>query len=149
MILRLLLNRAEATQAKPVHEMPDSLPFVIQKHAATRLHYDFRLAWNGVLKSWAVTKGPSQYPGDKRLAVQVEDHPIEYGSFEGTIPKGQYGGGAVMVWDYGNWVPHSDVDRGLSEGHLKFDLNGTKLKGSWALFGCIAGMRSPENQIGF
>ncbi len=110
-----------------------SLPFVIQKHAATRLHYDFRLAWNGVLKSWAVTKGPSQYPGDKRLAVQVEDHPIEYGSFEGTIPKGQYGGGAVMVWDYGNWVPHSDVDRGLSEGHLKFDLNGTKLKGSWAL----------------
>ena len=110
-----------------------SLPFVIQKHAATRLHYDFRLAWNGVLKSWAVTKGPSQYPGDKRLAVQVEDHPIEYGSFEGTIPKGQYGGGAVMVWDYGNWVPHSDVDRGLAEGHLKFDLNGTKLKGSWAL----------------
>jgi len=111
----------------------DSLPFVIQKHAATRLHYDFRLAWNGVLKSWAVTKGPSQYPGDKRLAVQVEDHPIEYGSFEGTIPKGQNGGGAVMVWDYGNWVPHSDVDRGLAEGHLKFDLNGTKLKGSWAL----------------
>ncbi len=110
-----------------------SLPFVVQKHAATRLHYDFRLGWNGVLKSWAVTKGPSFYPGDKRLAVQVEDHPIEYGDFEGTIPKGQYGGGTVMVWDYGKWEPHADVDRGLKEGHLKFDLHGTKLKGSWAL----------------
>lgn len=109
------------------------LPFVIQKHAATHLHYDFRLGWRGVLKSWAVAKGPSYYPGDRRLAVQVEDHPIEYGGFEGTIPKGQYGGGTVMVWDYGDWTPLGNVDQGLSEGHLKFELNGKKLKGRWAL----------------
>jgi bifunctional non-homologous end joining protein LigD len=111
----------------------DTLPFVVQKHAATRLHYDFRLGWRGVLKSWAVTKGPSYFPGDKRLAVQVEDHPIEYGGFEGTIPKGQYGGGTVMVWDFGTWQPEGDVDRGLTEGHLKFELHGKKLKGKWAL----------------
>jgi bifunctional non-homologous end joining protein LigD len=110
-----------------------SLPFVIQKHAATRLHYDFRLGWNGVLKSWAVTKGPSLYPADKRLAVQVEDHPLEYGDFEGTIPKGQYGGGTVMVWDYGRWEPLEDVDRGLEKGHLKFNLYGTRLQGRFAL----------------
>ena len=114
-------------------DKPNALPFVVQKHAATRLHYDFRLGWNGVLKSWAVTKGPSYYPGDKRLAVQVEDHPIEYGGFEGTIPKGQYGGGTVMVWDYGDWKPLVDVDKGLAEGSLKFELHGKKLKGKWAL----------------
>jgi len=108
-------------------------PFVVQKHAASRLHYDFRLGWKGVLKSWAVTKGPSYFPGDKRLAVQVEDHPMEYKDFEGTIPKGQYGGGTVMVWDRGNWEPHGDVDQGLREGHLKFALHGAKLKGNWAL----------------
>jgi bifunctional non-homologous end joining protein LigD len=113
-----------------------ALPFVVQKHAATRLHYDFRLAWNGVLKSWAVAKGPSDLPADKRLAVQVEDHPIEYGNFEGTIPKGQYGGGSVMLWDFGEWEPvdnHEDVDRALAEGHLKFNLKGQKMKGRWAL----------------
>jgi bifunctional non-homologous end joining protein LigD len=110
-----------------------SLPFVVQKHAATRLHYDFRLGWRGVLKSWAVARGPSYFPGDKRLAVQVEDHPIEYGGFEGTIPKGQYGGGTVMVWDFGEWEPLDDVDKGLEDGHLKFELRGTKLKGRWAL----------------
>jgi bifunctional non-homologous end joining protein LigD len=109
------------------------LPFVIQKHAATRLHYDFRLGWRGVLKSWAVAKGPSYFPGDKRLAVQVEDHPMEYGGFEGIIPKGQYGGGTVMVWDRGEWTPLGDVDRGLADGHIKFELHGEKLKGRWAL----------------
>jgi bifunctional non-homologous end joining protein LigD len=109
------------------------LPFVVQKHAATRLHYDFRLGWRGVLKSWAVAKGPSYFPGDKRLAVEVEDHPIEYGGFEGTIPKGQYGGGTVMVWDFGEWTPLDDMDRGLREGHFKFELHGKKLKGHWTL----------------
>jgi bifunctional non-homologous end joining protein LigD len=109
------------------------LPFVVQKHAASRLHYDFRLAWNGVLKSWAVAKGPSDLPADKRLAVEVEDHPVEYGNFEGTIPKGQYGGGSVMVWDFGTWEPLEDADKGLEKGHLKFNLNGQKLHGRWAL----------------
>jgi bifunctional non-homologous end joining protein LigD len=109
------------------------LPFVVQKHSARQLHYDFRLGWNGVLKSWAVTKGPSYYTGDKRLAVEVEDHPMEYGGFEGTIPKGQYGGGTVMVWDFGEWVPLGDVDKQLADGNLKFILQGTKLKGKWAL----------------
>jgi bifunctional non-homologous end joining protein LigD len=111
----------------------DALPFVIQKHAATRLHYDFRLGWNGVLKSWAVTKGPSYVPADKRLAVQVEDHPMNYGGFEGIIPKGQYGGGTVMLWDHGTWEPHVDVDEGLRKGALKFALHGEKMKGNWAL----------------
>ena len=109
------------------------LPFVIQKHAATRLHYDFRLGWNGVLKSWAVTKGPSYFPGDKRLAMEVEDHPMEYGGFEGIIPKGQYGGGTVMLWDRGTWEPHVDVDEGLRKGSLKFAMHGEKMHGNWAL----------------
>ncbi len=111
----------------------ESLPFVIQKHAATRLHYDFRLGLHGVLKSWAVTKGPSYVPGDKRLAVQVEDHPMEYGGFEGTIPKGQYGGGTVMLWDEGTWEPVGDPDQGLAKGNLKFILHGKKLHGKWVL----------------
>jgi bifunctional non-homologous end joining protein LigD len=109
------------------------LPFVIQKHAATRLHYDFRLGLHGVLKSWAVTKGPSYVPGDKRLAVQVEDHPMEYGGFEGTIPKGQYGGGTVMLWDEGTWEPQGDPDEALAKGNLKFVLHGQKLQGKWVL----------------
>jgi bifunctional non-homologous end joining protein LigD len=112
------------------------LPFVIQKHAASQLHYDFRLGWNGVLKSWAVPKGPSYFTGDKRLAMQVEDHPMEYGGFEGIIPHGNYGGGTVMLWDMGTWEPlagHSDVDEGLRSGSLKFTLHGKKMKGNWAL----------------
>jgi bifunctional non-homologous end joining protein LigD len=109
------------------------LPFVIQKHAATRLHYDFRLGLHGVLKSWAVTKGPSYVPGDKRLAVQVEDHPMDYGGFEGTIPKGQYGGGTVMLWDEGTWEPVGNPDEGLTKGNLKFVLHGKKLHGKWVL----------------
>jgi bifunctional non-homologous end joining protein LigD len=113
-----------------------ALPFCVQKHAASHLHYDFRLGWNGVLKSWACAKGPSYHVKDRRLAVQVEDHPIEYGGFEGIIPVGQYGGGTVMLWDQGTWEPQaesSDVDKALREGHLKFLLHGTKLKGKWAL----------------
>ncbi|MDE1175211.1 MAG: DNA ligase D [Edaphobacter sp.] len=113
-----------------------TLPFCVQKHEASHLHYDFRLAWNGVLKSWAVAKGPSYFTGDKRLAVQVEDHPLEYGGFEGVIPKGQYGGGTVMLWDQGSWEPqaeYSDVEAGLRDGSLKFVLHGERLKGKWAL----------------
>ncbi len=107
--------------------------YLIQKHAATRLHYDFRLELNGVLKSWAVPEGPSLVPGIKRLAVHVEDHPIEYGGFEGVIPKAEYGGGTVMLWDKGTWTPEFDPDFGYKKGHLKFRLDGEKLKGDWHL----------------
>lgn len=106
--------------------------FVIQKHDATRLHYDFRLEFDGVFKSWAVTKGPSLDPHDKRLAVEVEDHPLDYGDFEGTIPEGQYGGGTVMLWDRGTWES-DDPEAGFKKGDLKFTLHGEKLHGSWVL----------------
>ena len=109
------------------------LSYFVQKHAARRLHYDFRLEWNGALMSWAVPKGPSENPGDKRLAVHVEDHPIEYGTFEGTIPKGEYGGGTVLLWDRGTWEPHGDVDEAMEKGKLGFTLHGERLKGDWAL----------------
>ena len=109
--------------------------FVIQKHDATRLHYDLRLEIDGVFKSWAITRGPSVDPKDKRLAVEVEDHPLDYGDFEGTIPKGEYGGGTVMLWDRGFWSPELDEDPKISlrRGELKFVIAGTKLKGSWVL----------------
>ncbi|MGI0525222.1 DNA ligase D [Rhizobium giardinii] len=107
--------------------------FLIQKHDATRLHYDFRLEWKGVLKSWAVTRGPSINPQDKRLAVRTEDHPLAYGDFEGTIPQNQYGGGTVMLWDTGWWEPDNDPDEGLKEGKLKFHIHGQRLRGGWTL----------------
>jgi bifunctional non-homologous end joining protein LigD len=124
--------------AEPSGELPvapsQRLRFVIQKHAATRLHYDFRLELDGVFLSWAVTRGPSLDPHDKRLAVEVEPHPLDYGDFEGTIPKGQYGGGTVMLWDRGYWEPEGGTAEAmLKKGDLKFRLYGEHLHGSWVL----------------
>ena len=127
------LRRAGDEPAEGGEEGQEALTFVIQKHWATRLHYDFRLELDGVLLSWAVPKGPSLDPKTKRLAMHVEDHPIEYGTFEGVIPSG-YGAGIVMLWDQGTWTPESeDVDAALKKGDLKFTLDGYKLKGSWVL----------------
>ena len=110
------------------------LEFVIQKHRASSLHYDFRLEHDGVMLSWAVPKGPSLDPSNKRFAMQTENHPIEYNQFEGVIPEGEYGGGTVMIWDRGTWEPEvDDVDRALAKGDLKFTLHGQKLRGSWVL----------------
>ncbi len=112
----------------------EALEFVIQKHRASSLHYDFRLEHDGVMLSWAVPKGPSLDPSNKRFAMQTEDHPIEYNRFEGVIPEGEYGGGTVMIWDRGTWEPEvEDVDRALAKGDLKFTLHGQKLRGSWVL----------------
>ena len=111
----------------------EELFFCVQKHDATRLHYDFRIEWEGVLKSWAVTKGPSLDPSDKRLAVRTEDHPLDYGTFEGTIPKGEYGGGTVMLWDAGRWEPREDPEEGFRKGSLKMRLYGERMHGEWAL----------------
>ncbi|MDB5651096.1 MAG: ligD, partial [Hyphomicrobiales bacterium] len=121
-------SRAGGAKAKA-----KALSFVIQKHAATRLHYDFRLELDGVLKSWAVTRGPSLVPGEKRLSVHVEDHPLEYGAFEGTIPAGEYGAGSVLLWDQGTWIPEGDPHKGYAKGHLDFTLEGEKLHGRWHL----------------
>ncbi len=111
------------------------LRYVIQKHAARRLHYDLRLELDGVFKSWAVTRGPSPDPADKRLAVEVEDHPLDYGDFEGTIPAGEYGGGTVQLWDRGYWAPVGDKtpEEMLAKGDFKFVLAGERLRGSWVL----------------
>ena len=107
--------------------------FVVQRHAARALHYGLRLELDGVLKSWAVPKGPSLSPGEKRLAVEVEDHPVDYRDFEGNIPEGQYGGGEVIVWDRGTWAPVGDPVEGLRKGHLRFEIAGEKLAGGWSL----------------
>jgi bifunctional non-homologous end joining protein LigD len=120
--------------------------FVIQKHAATRLHYDFRIEWGGTLWSWAIPNGPSHDPKERRLAVQVEDHPVEYADFEGIIPKGNYGAGAVIVWDRGTWVPHDDPDAGLASGKLHFDLHGYKMHGEWIL---VRTKRGPKEWLFF
>src|SRR4051794_30277660 len=125
--------------SEPPGEVPKApaqdagLGFVIQKHAASRLHYDFRLELDGVLKSWAIPKGPNLDPSVKSLAVHVEDHPHEYGTFEGVIPKGQYGGGTVMLWDHGTWESEGDPVEGYRRGKLVFRLFGERLKGRWAL----------------
>src|SRR4051812_95217 len=118
------------------------LSFVIQKHAASRLHYDFRLELDGTLKSWAVPKGPSLDPRVRRMAVHVEDHPLSYATFEGVIPKGQYGAGTVIVWDRGTWTPVEDPREGYRKGKLKFDLEGEKLRGRWNL----VRVRGKENE---
>jgi bifunctional non-homologous end joining protein LigD len=124
---------AKTAEPKSGKATPTRDAFVIQKHDATRLHYDLRLELGGVFKSWAVTRGPSLVAGEKRLAVHVEDHPLDYGSFEGTIPQGQYGGGTVLVWDRGTWKPVKDAKRGYAKGHLEFELQGERLKGRWHL----------------
>lgn len=123
----------EPAGAAPVRSEGGRGKFVVQKHDATRLHYDFRIELDGVLKSWAITKGPSNNPADKRLAVRVEDHPLEYGGFEGTIPEGEYGGGTVMLWDRGTWEPVGDPHEGLANGDLKVRLYGERMKGEYVL----------------
>lgn len=125
---------SEPSGAKRPRKAGRALSFVVQKHQATALHYDFRLEWDGVLLSWAVPKGPSFDPSVKRLAMAVEDHPLDYASFEGVIPEGQYGGGTVMVWDRGTWEPEEpDVAASLRNGEIAFTLHGEKLQGAWAL----------------
>jgi len=128
-------NKTPEPKGKIGTKKVSKLLYIIQKHAASHLHYDFRLELNGVLLSWAVPKGPCLDPTVKRLAMHVEDHPIEYGSFEGIIPKGQYGGGTVMLWDTGEWIPEEDKDpqKAYQAGSLKFTLKGDKLKGLWKL----------------
>lgn len=126
-------SKTAEPEGKANDTAPDKLLFAVQKHAATRLHYDLRLEWGGVLKSWAVTRGPSVSPDDKRLAVRTEDHPFDYGDFEGTIPKKEYGGGTVMLWDTGWWEPVDDPDKTLPDGKLHFIAHGERMHGEWIL----------------
>ena len=126
-------SRTPEPEGKPARARRDNLQFLVQKHAARRLHYDLRLEWDGVLWSWAVTRGPSADPGQKRLAVRTEDHPLSYAEFEGSIQKGEYGGGTVMLWDEGTWEPLHDPAAGLQEGKLHFRVAGERMKGGWAL----------------
>ena len=133
-------SRTAEPKGAPRKARASKLAFVTQKHAASHLHFDFRLELDGVMKSWAVPKGPSLDPAVKRLAMQVEDHPLEYNTFEGTIPKGEYGGGTVMLWDRGSYVPAEPSDdsvaalrEGYLRGDLKFELRGKRLRGSWVL----------------
>lgn len=126
---------------------PEGLRFVVQRHAASRLHYDFRLEFEGVLWSWAVPKGPSLNPKDKRLAVHVEDHPLDYRNFEGTIPKGEYGGGTVQLFDEGIWIPKEDPKKGFANGSLKLELQGQRLKGGWALVRMKAKKRRTRKKL--
>lgn len=132
-----------------VGDKPTSgLTYVVQRHQARRLHYDFRLEWGGVLLSWAIPKGPSLDPAVKRLAVQTEDHPLNYADFEGVIPEGQYGAGTVRVWDRGAWAPDDpDVGSALEKGELKFTLYGEKLKGSWVLVRTRRYEKSPAQAV--
>ena len=131
-------KRDFAKTAEPAGKVArgDSRRFMVQKHDASRLHYDFRLELEGTLKSWAVPRGPSLDPADRRLAVRTEDHPMSYATFEGVIPKGEYGGGTVMLWDRGIWIPHPGKDpvKTLAEGHLHFTLVGERMKGEWVMF---------------
>jgi bifunctional non-homologous end joining protein LigD len=140
-------TRPARAPAKPGTKAAAKPSFVVQKHAARRMHYDFRLELDGVLKSWAVPKGPSLDPATKRLAVHVEDHPLEYGDFEGVIPAGEYGGGTVMVWDRGWWEPYGDADAGYAKGDFKFILHGAKLHGRWVLVR-MKGRRRDERDKG-
>ncbi len=137
-------TRGDAARPGTAARGPAAGLFVVQKHAASRLHYDFRLEHRGVLLSWAVPKGPSDDPADKRMAVRVEDHPVEYATFEGVIPAGNYGAGAVVVWDTGTWRPLADVDEGLAGGKLLFELDGRKLRGAWTL---VRTRRSPRDWL--
>ncbi|MGN6124740.1 MAG: DNA polymerase ligase N-terminal domain-containing protein, partial [Sphingomonas oligoaromativorans] len=125
----------KTAEPKGVRHRDTGRLFIVQKHDATRLHWDFRLEMDGVLKSWAVTRGPSLDPNDKRLAVRTEDHPMSYAGFEGTIPKGEYGGGTVMLWDKGTWeaVGGKDPTRTIDEGHIHVILHGERMKGEWLL----------------
>jgi bifunctional non-homologous end joining protein LigD len=125
----------------------EGLAFVIQKHAASHLHYDFRLEIGGTLKSWAIPKGPSLDPGERRLAVEVEDHPLAYADFEGRIPAGEYGGGTVLLWDRGEWFPEGDPEEGFRAGRLRFRLAGEKLAGRWSLVRFGNGERGRDNWL--